>query len=263
RHPLDPVEPALVCADRSPRHRAMGRAQPQPGGAAARPRAGRQPEPALPALAGPRLRGPAPGVRGRACRGADQRGAARDRHDAGHDLLPHAHRRADEGARIVVPLRAVVVFLPGALAMSLDGFRRTHDPRGARAIDAHVTVVHRSTPEIEARLPAARGNAPFRLSLGEVVELGAESGGYGAALSVLDTERGLERLCGALAVPMSTLPHITLLHPRNSSGREAQIAALDAAKRLTLPRDFMVDEITLIEERHDAWHAIQRIPLGR
>jgi len=155
------------------------------------------------------------------------------------------------------------VFLSGALAMSLDGFRRTHDPRGARAIDAHVTLVHRSTPEIEARLPAARGTGSFRLAFGEVVELGAESGGCGAALTVLDTERGLERLCGVMAVPMSTLPHITLLHPRNSSGREAQLAALDAAKRLTLPRDFVVDEITLIEERDDAWREIQRIRLGR
>ena len=79
---------------------------------------------------------------------------------------------------------------------------------------------------------------------------------------MLDAERGFERLCGALGVPASTLPHITLLHPRNSTGREAQLAALDAAKRLALPRDFVVDEITLIEERNDEWRDIQRFRLG-
>ena len=137
-----------------------------------------------------------------------------------------------------------------------------HDPRGARAIKAHVTVAHRSTPEIEARLPAARRSGAFRLGIGDSVELGAESGGYGAALKVLDPEGGLEGVCGAIGVPMSTLPHITLLHPRNSTGRVAQRATLEATTRLALPRDFVVDELTLIEERDDAWREVQRIALG-
>jgi hypothetical protein len=146
--------------------------------------------------------------------------------------------------------------------MSVDEFRRTHDPRGARAIKAHVTVVHRTTPEIEVRLLAARRSGAFRLGIGEAIELGADSGGYGAALEVLDTDRGLQLLCGALGVAMSTLPHITLLHPRNSTGREAQLAALDATKRLTLPRDFAVNAMTLIEERGDIWREVERIALG-
>ena len=144
----------------------------------------------------------------------------------------------------------------------MDSFRREHDPRGARAIKAHVTVAHRATDEIEGRLPAARDLGSFRLGIGQVVHLGVESGGYGAALKVLDTEHGLERLCEAVGVPMSTLPHITLLNPRNSAGRDAQLAALDAAKQLTLPRDFVVHEITLIEEREDVWREIGRFAMG-
>lgn len=122
--------------------------------------------------------------------------------------------------------------------------------------------MHRATPEIVGGLVAARGRGAFSLGIGGVVELGAESGGYGMALKVLDLVGGLEGLCGALGVPMSTLPHITLLHPRNSTGREAQRAALDAARGLSLPRDFVVDDVTLIEERAEMWHELERIALG-
>ena len=80
------------------------------------------------------------------------------------------------------------------------------------------------------------------------------------ALRVADTEGGLARLCARLATPMSTLPHVTLLHPRNSSGAAAEDAAI-AAARMIAPRYLIVDAITLIEERDDMWHVVTRHPL--
>lgn len=77
----------------------------------------------------------------------------------------------------------------------------------------------------------------------------------GVALRVTDIEGGLDRLCRRLGETLSTFPHVTLLHPRNSSGAAADDEAIAAAGSLA-PHDVPVDAITLIEERDDVWHNV-------
>lgn len=95
------------------------------------------------------------------------------------------------------------------------------------------------------------------MRLGEAVALDAHPPARGVALRVTDTEGGLDRSCRLLGATLSTLPHVTLLHPRNSSGAAAEDEAIAAAGSIA-PHDIQVDAITLIEERDDVWHDIAR-----
>ena len=158
-------------------------------------------------------------------------------------------------------LRAAVLYLPEPLLALIDDLRREHDPQGARAIRAHVTVAHRMTEENIARLPATRGTGKIRLGFDGPVALGFAPTPYGAGLMVLDLDDGIARLSANIGVPMTTLPHVTVLHPRHSGGLDAQRAAFDAAERLSLPREFIASAVTCIEEHDDTWHDVETIAL--
>lgn len=158
-------------------------------------------------------------------------------------------------------IRAVVIYPPEPLATIVDDFRRVHDPESARAIRAHVTVAHRMTSEHESRLPSTRGTGAFRLGIDGLVTLGFAPTVHGTGLRIVDLDGGLARVSAAIGIPMSTLPHLTLLYPGHSTGPEQQRDVNKAAARLRLPREFVATELAFSEERDDAWFDLERFVL--
>src|SRR5688572_30863840 len=103
------MEPALVRADGPPRHRALGRLQPQPGGASPRSRPGRESGATVPPVADPRLRRPAHRIGRRALAGSDLERSAEPVDDERERVLPRADRRADADLIDTPPTRRIAI----------------------------------------------------------------------------------------------------------------------------------------------------------
>jgi len=164
-------------------------------------------------------------------------------------------------ARAVPPRRALVIFFSPPLAEWLDAFRRAHDPVTSAAIAPHVTVVHDLDAETERRIDAAAAAAqPFRIRLGRAVRL--DGGLKGCAIRVDDADGGLARLSIALGLKPSSLPHVTLLNPRTVRDEAHSDTSWRALRELALDDVVSVNALTLVEERGDQWHELQRFVLG-
>jgi len=133
----------------------------------------------------------------------------------------------------------------------------------ASVIPPHVTVVHDLDAETEARLSlVAAGIQPFRLHLGRAIRLD-DRPLKGVALAVNDYEDGLARLCNALGTRKPSLPHVTLLNPRNVRDDEQAERSWRALRDVSFGDEFRVDAVAIVEEGGDVWREVGRLALGR
>jgi hypothetical protein len=138
-----------------------------------------------------------------------------------------------------------------------------HDPGGAAAIPPHLTVVHDLPASAEPALDrAVAGIAPFRVRIAGAVRLGRNGPLPGCGLRVADIDGGLERLCAVTGVDMSTLPHVTILNPRNVRDHAHSERAWVGVQGSAFDETVSVDRITLLDEHGDTWHEVRLLPLG-
>jgi len=67
-------------------------------------------------------------------------------------------------------------------------------------------------------------------------------------------------LCGITENPRKHLPHITLMHPRNSACTDI---IFNEIRNIHLPLEMKFDKVSLIEQRHDsAWCIVEEFFMG-
>ncbi len=153
--------------------------------------------------------------------------------------------------------RQLSLFLPEPERSLVDAIRQRLDPRQHAIIPAHVTLCREAEIEdwstIRTTLQSLDGVAvklgfglPERLQDGCIL-LPAQ----GNTAMYDDLRRKI--LGSACAIH---LPHITLLHPRHSAGRDDDLAALAEE---TLPEIIQFRCVQVIEQMHGSkWHVIEQ-----
>lgn len=158
----------------------------------------------------------------------------------------------------------LTLFANEADAAPVEAVRRLFNPLQYELIACHVTLCRED--ELEAfdtirRNLAALEHPPLTLNFGPAVRFSDGKGIWLPSTGGLETFRRLRSLVlrGAIARPRPAEPHITLMHPRNSTCTEAifrQIGALD------LPARIRFESVSLIEqEAGKKWRILEMFAL--
>ena len=146
--------------------------------------------------------------------------------------------------------KQLTLFLDAAEADSIERIRAKFNPAQFKIIRSHITLCREH--EIEA-LETVLNNLDnlkteqFELGLDELIRF---SEGKGVLIKVKDKQNHFQKLRAAVLKnttpePGIHTPHITLMHPRNSSCNDS---IFEEIKEIGIPEKLRITSITLIEQ---------------
>lgn len=160
--------------------------------------------------------------------------------------------------------RQLTLFLARAAAEEIERLRMTYNPEQSRLIPAHVTLCRDAEVEDleQVRKNLGRLSWPVLcLEFGPPVRFEDGKGLWLAGVGSLEDFWGLREavLKGIVDAPARPHPHITLMHPRNSTCTDA---IFEVVSGLPLPRRFWFKTVAYIEQVGDAaWRIVEEYPL--
>ncbi len=162
--------------------------------------------------------------------------------------------------------RQLTLFLEPKDAEIIEKIRKTYNPAQYELIKAHVTLCRED--EIE-NLEKVKSNLialdyqEFEIEFGKIARF---ENGKGLFLPVKAEHKAFDNLRkqilnGFIAKPRELQPHITLLHPRNSTCTDE---IFDEVVKMDLPSKFTFNKISLIEqEAGGPWRILEEYELRK
>ena len=158
----------------------------------------------------------------------------------------------------------LTLFLPAPASIQIEAIRRIHNPAQYALIKAHVTLCREDElMPIEAVLRnlASLEQAAITVDFGPVVRF---SEGKGVMLPAIGNKEPFQQLRaailrGIIENPRRHEPHITLMHPRNSTSTDA---IFEQIARHVFPTSIQFGKISLIgQEMGKEWQVLQEFEM--
>jgi 2'-5' RNA ligase len=158
----------------------------------------------------------------------------------------------------------LTLFVDKKHASEIESIRKKFNPRQQQLIDSHVTLCRED--EI-ANIDKVLNNlqnldtSPITIQFGQATKFDSNKGVLLPALGENEQFHRLrEKILVVLNLPVRCHePHITLMHPRNST---CNIEAFEEIKKINLPTSLKFDTISLIEQVDGAqWQIIHTFNL--
>jgi 2'-5' RNA ligase len=155
-------------------------------------------------------------------------------------------------------------FLAADGSRAIEELRLTWDPRMARQIAGHVTLIYPEEIPDAAELAARAAGAavctpPFTIATESPFYRGSPAAGV--FLAVADIDDGI-RAFRAAAIPSGAAvdfpPHVTIVHPRTSALGDQAWAELASAP---IQARFTISKIAITAHDGGRWQSLQVIPL--
>ena len=162
------------------------------------------------------------------------------------------------------PRHQLTLFLSSSEAVTIEKLRQQYSPVQSQLINCHVTLCREDEIEKMEKVLANLNN----LSQPKIViEFGAVTrfdNGKGLLMPALKNVafQNLRKhiLRGIIDEPREQEPHITLMHPRNSTCTDAIFSQVE---KITVPTKFTFKTISLIEQKDGGpWKVLQEFELG-
>ena len=137
---------------------------------------------------------------------------------------------------------------------TIERIRAAFNPAQYKLIPAHVTLCREdeldSLEQVKANLTLLHLASPFCLQFSKVVRFPDGKGAMLAAQGANQDFHNLRKrvLQGVIHQPRVHHPHITLLHPRNST---CDVALFERLSEYKLPKKLYFDTLSLIEQGAD------------
>ena len=150
---------------------------------------------------------------------------------------------------------------------AIEKIRAAFNPGQFNLIPAHITLCRED--EIEPIEPVIENlkstclTGPLRIEFGPVERFGDGKGVFlpGKLENPGFDELRKDVLNGIIGFPRNHRPHITLMHPRNSTCTDE---LFERIKEYTLPAVLIFDTISLIEQRDcRPWTVLEQFPIRR
>lgn len=158
----------------------------------------------------------------------------------------------------------LTLFVPENISATIEEIRRRYNPVQYNLIAAHVTLCREDElidlEQVQHNLDQP-GLSAITIRLGKPVRFDEGKGLLIPALEENTSFRELRKavLNGIIKEPGNHQPHITLMHPRNSSCTEEIMENICQA---ALPASVTFDHISLIEQVNGGpWKLIRKYPL--
>ena len=160
--------------------------------------------------------------------------------------------------------RQLTLFLGPKDTEIIEKIRKTYNPAQYELIKAHVTLCRED--EIE-NLEKVKSNLialdyqEFEIEFGKIGRFENSKGIFLPAKVKHEAFDNLRKLIlnGIIAEPRTQEPHITLLHPRNSTCTDE---IFDEVVKMDLPSKFTFNKISLIEQEADGtWRILEEYNL--
>lgn len=160
--------------------------------------------------------------------------------------------------------KQLTLFLDEGEAQSIEGIRRKFNPVQYHLIKSHITLCRED--EIEDLAPILQSLEQLRVEPFELITAPPErfSQGKGVFIPIQDQAQHFQKLREKVLrstgiAPRMHEPHITLMHPRNSSCDDA---AFEEILKVRIPKVLNISNISLIrQEIGKAWKVLAEYPL--
>lgn len=160
--------------------------------------------------------------------------------------------------------KQLTLFVPEEVAMAIENVRQQYNPAQYQLIKSHVTLCR----EDELfDLATVKKNLLQLMSINCTIAFGKPlrfDDGKGLMLPALDDASDFQTLRAlvlkdCIELPRMSMPHITLIHPRNGSCTDE---IFEIAQKLDFPSSIRFDNIHLIEQCNGGkWQSLHRWPM--
>lgn len=160
--------------------------------------------------------------------------------------------------------RQLTLFINKADAAQIEEIRSRYNPQQQQLIDAHVTLCREDEiANIDSILDNLKNinQKTITLFFGQPIRFDNDTGVLMPAAGANEAFHLLRKqvLHGLIHNPKQHEPHITLMHPRNSTCTDE---IFEAIKKVTLPKKFSFNSISLIEQVDDGqWKTLNTFTL--
>jgi len=161
--------------------------------------------------------------------------------------------------------KQLTLFLESNAAASIESIRAKYNPEQQRLIKSHITLCREDEIEnleiVQKNLENLKFNS-FELRAGELVRF---SEGKGLLISIKDVDQKFKNLRSSVLQDLEDqsknhLPHITLMHPRNSTCNNVLYKDI---QKINIPNTFLITSICLIEQEiGKEWKTLSEYKLG-
>lgn len=160
--------------------------------------------------------------------------------------------------------RQLTLFVDKIFSQEIESVRRQFNPKQQELIDSHVTLCREDEIEnIDALLDNLQhlDTSKIIINFGQVIRF---ENGFGVLLPASGGNEQFHMLRSKVLAGLSATirrpePHITLMHPRNSTCTDEIFSVI---QKITFPTHLIFDTISLIEQVNDGkWHLIKRFKL--
>ncbi|MEZ4685975.1 MAG: 2'-5' RNA ligase family protein [Bacteroidia bacterium] len=147
---------------------------------------------------------------------------------------------------------------------SIEKIRAKFNPVQYNLIKAHITLCREDEiepiGEIIQRIKSISLERPIRIELGKAERF---ADGKGVYISSLGNNKEFEELrklvLGQRELKKEQVPHITLMHPRNSTCTDP---IFEQIKNYDFPSELQFEKVSLIEQIHGGkWHILQEFEI--
>ncbi len=161
--------------------------------------------------------------------------------------------------------KQLTLFIDESQSEAIEEIRLTFNPKQYALIKSHVTLCREDELEelgFILRALSSLNHAPIVLPLGSIKRFAENKGVLIPTIGENIDFHHLRAkiLTGLVDVPRIQKPHITLMHPRNSTCTD-QI--FDTIKQISLPQRLLFTKISLIEQEiGKKWHTLSEFELA-
>jgi len=160
--------------------------------------------------------------------------------------------------------KQLTLFVDEKASAEIEKIRKAFNPRQYELIKAHVTLCREDELEqIEKVIMNVKktGLEKITLDFGEVARFSNNKGVFLPASGNIEAFQHLRKIIlqGIIKNPPKPAPHITLMHPRNSS---CTAAIFDQIKKCSFPGKISFNKISLIEQEiGNKWNIVEEFEL--
>ncbi|MEO6348555.1 MAG: 2'-5' RNA ligase family protein [Aquaticitalea sp.] len=160
--------------------------------------------------------------------------------------------------------KQLTLFVSGTSATTIDKIRARFNPLQHYLIAAHVTLCREDEiepiQEIIKRMEMIDLKEPIRITFKSLERF---ANGKGVLIPCANESKGFQNLrkivLGSKLLTKNQIPHLTLMHPRNSTCTDDNFKKLMNEK---LPTVLFFDTISLIEQNNGGkWNIIREFPI--
>ena len=160
--------------------------------------------------------------------------------------------------------RQLTLFVHPLDAENMEKIRQQYNPLQSKIIKCHVTLCREDEIENITQVLAnlkQLNQASITISFGKICRFDNGKGVYLPANKTNLAYHELRKkiLHGIIENPRYSMPHITLMHPRNSTCTDT---IFEGINKINLPTQLKYNKISLIEQHHDEpWNVLQEFEL--